>query len=68
MMVSPMLCLASSVVCGWSGFVFTDNASLHAAVDLIGVASLVNDCMNKMNPSFQDQASDQLFLAGRDVI
>ena len=35
--------------------------------DLIGLAKFVNACMNKMNPSLQDQASDQHGMAERDL-
>ncbi len=55
------------MVCGCNGFVFTDNASIHAAVYLIGVATFVNACMNKLNPSLQGQASDHPGVAGRDI-
>ena len=35
--------------------------------DLIGVAKFVNACIHKMNPS-EGQTSDQLGVAGRDVM
>ena len=36
--------------------------------DMIGVAKFVNTCLQKMNPSFEGQPSDQPGVAGRDVI
>ena len=36
--------------------------------DMIGVAKFVNTCLQKMNPSFEGQPSDQPGVVGRDVI
>ena len=36
--------------------------------DLIGIAKFINACLHKMKPSSEGQTSDQLGVAGRDVI